>query len=207
MMSFTEISTQKLPTCAAPLFCLQLDLQLVNNGEGQLPWHGTDENHSTTNKKDRRKNWGLNALVKESGIFLHPWESSYGLYVPLKSHSYTINNRSPDTVAKILNTKWIVTVSYEKPLPEMAENQKMLIQPLPLWHIRQRETWSTPRHFLLYFTLRLNSPEDLFHFQKAWILLIVYCSSLLMFMKVQTGVMLSGILTVGCTSLMLHFLF
>ena len=168
MMSFTEISTQKLPTCAALLFCLQLDLRLVNNGEGQLPWHGTDENHSTANKKDKRKNWGLNALVKESGVFLHPWEPSYGPFVPLNSHSYTINNRSQDTVDKILNTKLIVTVLYEQPPPEEAENQKMLTWPLPLWHVRQRETRSTAMHFLLSFTLRPNSPEDLFHFQKVY---------------------------------------
>lgn len=68
----------------------------------------------------------MNALVKESGVFLHPWEPSYGPFVPLNSHSYTINNRSQDTVDKILNTKLIVTVLYEQPPPEVAENQKML---------------------------------------------------------------------------------
>lgn len=46
-----------VPTCAVLPFCLQLDLRLVNNGEGQLPWHGTGESRSVMNKEER-KSWG-----------------------------------------------------------------------------------------------------------------------------------------------------
>lgn len=129
MIFFIEISTQRLPTCAALLFCLRLDLRLVNNGEGQLPWHGTDENHSTANKKDKRKNLGLNALTKELGVLLRSSELSSGQPASpptTVSHSYTIHNRSQVTVEKVLSTKWIVTVSYEElqPPPEMAESRR-----------------------------------------------------------------------------------
>lgn len=82
MTSFIAMSIQSLPTCVALLFCLQLDLRLVNNDEGQLPLHGTDENHSMANKKEERKNWGLNALTVGSATLLH-------LLPTPNNHSYT----------------------------------------------------------------------------------------------------------------------
>lgn len=88
-----ETSVRRSPTCAALPFCLRLDLQLVNNGEGQLPWHGTDENHSTINKNKiknkKRKNCELNALMKEI------WGITTML-APQNNNSYIIHDRWQD---------------------------------------------------------------------------------------------------------------
>lgn len=76
--------------------------------------------------KRQEEKLGIECLNEGVWCITTSWESSYGPPVPLNSHSYTICNRSQDTVEKVLNTKWIVTISYEElqPSPETAETRR-----------------------------------------------------------------------------------